>query len=65
MTAYASIDTSVKALRVGAYDYIMKPIIHDEIKQVVANALRQKRLERENVLLKSEVERVRFLEHYR
>jgi len=52
ITAYASIDTSVKALRVGAYDYIMKPIIHEEILQVVANALRQRRLEKENVLLK-------------
>jgi DNA-binding NtrC family response regulator len=55
ITAYASIDTSVKALRVGAYDYIMKPIIHEEILQVVANALKQKRLERENVLLKRQI----------
>ena len=55
ITAYASIDTSVKALRVGAYDYIMKPIIHEEILQIVANALKQKRLERENVLLKRQI----------
>jgi len=52
VTAYASLDTSVKALRAGAYDYIMKPIIHEEIKQIVRNALRQKSLESENVLLK-------------
>jgi len=56
ITAYASIDTSVKALRVGAYDYIMKPIIHEEILQVVSNALKQKRLERENVLLKRQID---------
>jgi DNA-binding NtrC family response regulator len=56
ITAYASIDTSVKALRVGAFDYIMKPIIHEEILQVVANALKQKRLERENVLLKRQID---------
>ncbi len=55
ITAYASIDTSVKALRVGAYDYIMKPIIHEEILQIVANALKQRRLERENVLLKRQI----------
>jgi DNA-binding NtrC family response regulator len=57
VTAYASLDTSVKALRAGAYDYIMKPIIHDEIKQIVRNALRQKSLQTENVLLKREIGR--------
>ncbi len=55
VTAYASLDTSVKALRAGAYDYIMKPIIHEEIKQIVRNALRQKGLQAENVLLKREL----------
>jgi DNA-binding NtrC family response regulator len=55
MTAYASLETAVKALRAGAYDYIMKPIMHEEIKQVVKNALVQKRLKTENVLLKREI----------
>jgi DNA-binding NtrC family response regulator len=57
ITAYASLDTAVKALRAGAYDYIMKPIIHEEIKQVVRNALRQKALLRENLLLRKEIDR--------
>ncbi|HHN64881.1 MAG TPA: sigma-54-dependent Fis family transcriptional regulator [Nitrospirae bacterium] len=52
ITAYASIDTAVKALRLGAYDYIMKPIIHEEIKQVVRNAITEKNLKAENRLLK-------------
>ncbi len=55
VTAYASLDTAVKALRAGAYDYIMKPIIHEEIKQVVRNALKQKNLQTENILLKREI----------
>ncbi|UCH81628.1 MAG: sigma-54-dependent Fis family transcriptional regulator [Nitrospiraceae bacterium] len=55
MTAYASLETAVKALRAGAYDYIMKPIMHEEIKQVVKNALTQKRLKIENILLKREI----------
>ena len=55
VTAYGSLDTSVKALRAGAYDYIMKPIIHDEIKLIVRNALRQKSLQNENILLKREL----------
>jgi DNA-binding NtrC family response regulator len=57
VTAYASLDTSVKALRAGAYDYIMKPIIHEEIKQIVRNALLQKNLQAENILLKREIGR--------
>ncbi|KKL99881.1 hypothetical protein LCGC14_1810000, partial [marine sediment metagenome] len=55
MTAYASLDTAVRALRAGAYDYIMKPVMHEEIKQVVSNSLRQRSLQRENVLLKREI----------
>jgi DNA-binding NtrC family response regulator len=55
MTAYASLETAVKALRAGAYDYIMKPIMHEEIKQVVKNALLQRRLKIENRLLKREI----------
>lgn len=55
ITAYASLDTSIKALRAGAYDYIMKPIIHEEIKQIVKNALRQKGLQAENALLRREI----------
>jgi DNA-binding NtrC family response regulator len=55
MTAYASVDTAVKALRAGAYDYIMKPLVHEELKQVVRNALRQRQLQTENVLLRREI----------
>ena len=54
-TAYASLDTAVRALRIGAFDYVMKPIIHEEIKRVVRNAIRQKRLEKENIILRRQV----------
>ncbi len=55
MTAYASMETAIKALRAGAYDYIMKPVMHEEIKQVVRNALREKHLKVENLLLQKEL----------
>ncbi len=55
MTAYASLETSVEALRAGAYDYITKPIIHEELKQIVKNALRQKQLLTENLFLRREI----------
>ncbi|MFN3740566.1 MAG: sigma-54-dependent transcriptional regulator [Thermodesulfovibrionales bacterium] len=57
ITAYASLETAVEALRSGAHDYVIKPIIHEEIKQIVRNALKQRALQRENVLLKKELER--------
>lgn len=56
MTAYASLETAVEALRAGAYDYVVKPIIHEEIKQIVKNALRQKSLLKENVILKRQID---------
>lgn len=55
MTAFASLETAVETLRAGAYDYIVKPIIHEELKQIVKNALRQKSLQKENILLKKQM----------
>lgn len=57
MTAYASLETAVEALRSGAYDYVVKPVMHEEIKQIVKNALRQGSLQQENILLRSQIER--------
>ncbi|MBI5100389.1 MAG: sigma-54-dependent Fis family transcriptional regulator [Nitrospirae bacterium] len=55
MTAYASLETAVEALRAGAYDYVVKPIMHEEMKQIVKNALRQGALQEENVLLRKQL----------
>jgi len=52
MTAYASVDTAVDALKSGAYDYLTKPLDIDELKILVKNALRHFQLEQENVHLK-------------
>lgn len=56
MTAYASLETAVESLRAGAYDYIVKPVMHEEIKQIVKNAINQKVLQKENLLLKCQLE---------
>jgi DNA-binding NtrC family response regulator len=55
ITAYASLETAVETLRAGAFDYVVKPIIHEEIKQIVKNALRQRILQKENILLKKQL----------
>ena len=56
MTAYASLETAVEALRYGAYDYVVKPVMHEEIKQIVKNALKQAELQAENERLRKEIE---------
>ena len=56
MTAYASIETAVGALRAGAHDYILKPVIHEEIKRLVRLALSARSLKAENLLLKKQIE---------
>ena len=55
MTAYASVDTAVQAMRSGAYDYLTKPIDIDELKILVAKALRHHQLEQENIFLKEQL----------
>jgi len=55
MTAYASADTAIKAMKEGAYDYITKPFKIDEIKLIIQNALEKKHLQKENLLLKQVV----------
>ena len=61
VTAYASVESAVDALREGAYDYITKPFANDHLKAVVRNALEQKALFRENRFLRRELrEKYRF-----
>jgi len=56
MTAYATMDTAVRALRAGAYDYVIKPVIHEEIRRVIGNALQARALRAENALLRRQIE---------
>ena len=52
ITAFASADTAIEAMRLGAHDYLSKPFDVDELKMKVRNALEQRQLRQENVLLK-------------
>jgi len=55
MTAYASLDTAVNALKSGAYDYLIKPLDIDELKILVRRTLEHTQLTRENVFLKEQL----------
>ncbi len=52
MTAYASVETAVEALKKGAYDYLTKPLDFDELKLAIARAMEHSRLKEENQLLR-------------
>ena len=55
LTAYASVQTAVEALKLGAFDYVTKPVDPDDLSNLVRNALRTRVLAEENVRLKEKV----------
>src|SRR3989304_2501492 len=57
ITAYGSIETAIKALRMGAYDYILKPLDFDELVLRLRRLMEFKRLALENQMLRQEINR--------
>ncbi len=57
VTAYASVDTAVHALKEGAYDYLVKPFDPEELSRIVAKACEKVALTKENASLKSRLQR--------
>jgi two-component system response regulator AtoC len=61
LTAFGSLKTAVDAIKAGAFDYLSKPFIVDDIRLVVRRALEHKKLVRENRSLRGQLrERYRF-----
>lgn len=52
ITAHASVDSAVQALRMGAADYLAKPVCADELALVVRRTLDRRRLQQENLRLR-------------
>jgi len=57
ITAYASVESAIAAMKMGAYDYIQKPFKHDELILTIERALEHKSLQDENLRLKDELDR--------
>jgi len=55
MTAYSSVDTAVEAMKLGAYDYLTKPLNFDEMKLILDRAMEHLHLTLENRSLKQQM----------
>jgi DNA-binding NtrC family response regulator len=58
MTSYSSLESAVEALRKGATDYIIKPFRNDDFAFAVERAMNERRMRRENAVLKRSLEKV-------
>ena len=57
MTAYATVETAVEAMKTGAYDYLVKPFDPEELSLMMVKIVAQQALVRENVLLRKVLKR--------
>ena len=55
MTAFGTVETAVQAMKIGAYDYITKPFLSDELILIMQKGLELQKLKRENILLRKEL----------
>ena len=56
ITAYASVESAIAAMKNGAFDYITKPFKNDEVLVVIRNALERRRLVHENRALRQNIQ---------
>lgn len=56
MTAYATIETAITAMKEGAYDYLVKPFSLDEVDLIVKKIVKYQDLIAENILLRKQLE---------
>src|SRR5207253_1450346 len=56
ITAYASVESAISAMKTGAFDYITKPFKNDEVLVVVRNAMERRRLVNENRNLRQNIQ---------
>src|ERR1700726_1880715 len=56
ITAYASVESAISAMKAGAFDYVTKPFKNDEVMVVVRNAMERRRLVNENRSLRQNIQ---------
>ena len=55
ITGYASVQTAIEAMKLGAYDYITKPYRIEKLKTLIAKAWDKRRIRRENIILRTKL----------
>jgi response regulator RpfG family c-di-GMP phosphodiesterase len=55
MTAYGTVETAIDAMKKGAYDYLLKPFKMEEVIRVVERGLQNRKLQRENMILRETI----------
>ena len=61
ISGHGDIESAVKGIKLGAFDFLEKPLTHDKTILVIRNALRQRRLEAENLALRERVDRTQTM----
>jgi len=61
MTAYASVESAVEAMKQGAYDYIIKPFNPDDLEHTIQKAFERKQLVSENKQLRTKIDELNLL----
>jgi DNA-binding NtrC family response regulator len=56
LTGYGTVETAVEAIRMGAFDFLTKPLIDDELEMAIQRALRQRTVIEENKNLKAQLD---------
>ncbi|MBI3951430.1 MAG: sigma-54-dependent Fis family transcriptional regulator [Acidobacteria bacterium] len=57
LTGYGTIDSAIRAIKLGAYDYLTKPCKLEELEAVITKAREKKALEQQNIVLRQELAR--------
>jgi len=61
MTAYASVESAVEAMKQGAYDYIIKPFNPDDLEHTIQKAVERKQLVSENKQLRTKIDELNLM----
>jgi len=64
LTGYASVDTAIRSMKLGAYDYLTKPCKLSELHSVILKAYEKKQLKEKTIVLEEHLQRVELHENF-
>jgi two-component system response regulator AtoC len=64
LTGYASVDTAIRSMKLGAYDYLTKPCKLSELHSVILKAYEKKELREKNIVLEEQLQRVELHDRF-